>query len=66
MDIFDSINLYLMHHPVMLSQLLFFFRLKFWILLALGIYFVSLPYRAERKERKRRARSAKAKDRFLA
>ena len=66
MDFFDSLNLYLMHHPVMLSQLEFAFRIKFWLLLSLAIYFVLLPYRHRQKELKQQVKLAKAKDKFLA
>ncbi len=66
MDIFDSLNHYLMHHPVMLSQLELAFRIKFWALLGLAVYFVLLPYRHRQKEIKRQVELAKAKDKFLA
>lgn len=67
MDFFDSLNLYLMHHPIMLSQLLFAFRLKFWLLLMLALYFLTLPYRQRKKDIKKEIELAKkAKDRFLA
>lgn len=67
MDFFDSLNLYLMHHPVMLDQLAFAFRLKFWLLLGLALYFMFLPYRQRKKDIKQEIELAKtAKDRFLA
>ena len=50
MEIFDSINQYLMVHPIMIDQLEFVFRIKFWILLGLALYFVLLPYREHKKE----------------
>ena len=50
MDFFDSLNLYLMTHPVMLDQLEFLFRIKYWLLLGLAIYFVVLPYREHKRE----------------
>lgn len=66
MDFLESLNLYLMTHPVMLSQLAFVFRIKFWLLLGLAIYFISLPYRQRRKDLKKQLELAKRKDRFLA
>lgn len=50
MEIFDTINQYLMTHPNVLATLEAAFRLKFWIFLALAVYFVSLPYRQYRKD----------------
>ena len=50
MEIFDSLNLYLIQHPVMLAQLELVFRMKFWILLALALYFITLPYRHNKKK----------------
>lgn len=67
MDIIDSLNLYLMQHPIMLGQLAVAFRVKFWLLLGLAIYFVLLPYRQRKKDLKKQEEIAgKAKDRFLA
>ncbi len=67
MDFIDSLNLYLMTHPIMLSQLEFAFRIKFWLLLCLAIYFLFLPYRQRKKDIKKQLEIAKtAKDRFLA
>lgn len=67
MDFLDSLNLYLMQHPVMLTQLEYVFRIKFWVLLGLAIYFLLLPYRQRRKDLARQAELAKTKkDRFLA
>jgi hypothetical protein len=50
MEIFDSINLYLSTHPAMLDQLELLFRIKFWILLVMALYFMTLPYRHARKQ----------------
>jgi len=66
MEIFDSINLYLFNHPVMLDQLEFVFRIKFWVLLVLALYFILLPYREQRKRLKEQAKLSKKPDRFLA
>lgn len=49
MEIFDVINAHLAASPVMLDQLEMMFRIKFWLLLALAAYFLSLPYREQRK-----------------
>ena len=43
MELFDSLNHYLMTHPVMLDQLEFAFRIKYWLLLGVAIYFIILP-----------------------
>lgn len=66
MEIFDSINLHLLSHPEMLSQLEFLFRVKFWLLLGLAFYFISLPYRQHHKDVKNQAEKSKKRDRFLA
>lgn len=66
MEIFDSINLYLFNHPVMLDQLESAFRIKFWVLLILALYFILLPYREQRKRAKEQEELAKKPDRFLA
>lgn len=66
MEIFDSLNLYLMNHPVMMSQLEFAFRIKFWLLLGLALYFLSLPYRQRKKDYKKQLELAKDKDKLLA
>lgn len=49
MEIFDTINAHLAASPVMLDQLEMMFRIKFWLLLALAAYFLSLPYREQKK-----------------
>jgi hypothetical protein len=49
MDIFDTINAHLATSPDMLGQLEMMFRIKFWVLLALAAYFLSLPYREQKK-----------------
>ncbi len=51
MEIFDSINLYLMSHPVMLEQLALLFRIKFWLLLGLAFWFLYLASRETVKKR---------------
>ncbi|WP_031433226.1 hypothetical protein [Methylomarinum vadi] len=66
MDFFDTLNLYLMNHPIMLSQLALAFRIKFWLLLGLAIYFMLLPVRQRQKDLKHQEELAKAKDKFLA
>lgn len=50
MELFDQLNLYLTTHPAMLAQLAFAFKIKYWILLALALYFIFLPYRHSKKE----------------
>ena len=42
MEIFDSLNFYLMQHPVMLEQLEFAFRIKWFFLLLLALVFMRL------------------------
>lgn len=49
MDIFDTINTHLATNPFMLDQLEMMFRIKFWLLLAIAGYFLSLPYREQKK-----------------
>lgn len=66
MDFIDSLNLYLMNHPIMIDQLAVVFRIKFWTLLGLALYFLFLPYRQRRKELAKQIERAKEKDRFLA
>ncbi|MCK5477841.1 MAG: hypothetical protein KAI44_02890 [Methylococcales bacterium] len=66
MEIFDSINLYLMNHPVMIDQLAFAFRIKYWLLLGLAFYFILLPYRHHRKEIKKQIEQSKKPGKFLA
>ncbi len=50
MNILDKINNYLFHHPAMLDQLEFAFRLKFWLLLGLFAFFIVLLYLSNRQE----------------
>jgi hypothetical protein len=50
MDILDTINAHLAGNPEMLSQLELLFRIKFWLLLGLAGYFLSLPYREQKKQ----------------
>jgi hypothetical protein len=50
MELFDQLNLYLHTHPVMLDQLEFAFRIKYWVLLALAFYFILLPHRHSKKK----------------
>lgn len=59
MEIFDTINAYLFSSPDSLEQLEMMFRIKFWLLLALAAYFLSLPYRESRKEKQRLQHLAK-------
>ena len=66
MEIFDSINLYLMAHPIMIDQLEFVFRIKYWILLGLAFYFVLLPYREHKKEVRKQKVLSKTRGHFLA
>lgn len=66
MEIFDSINLYLMNHPVMIDQLAFAFRIKYWLLLGLAFYFILLPHRQYRKEIKKQSEQSKTPGKFLA
>jgi hypothetical protein len=66
MEIFDSINLYLMTHPVMIDQLELVFRVKYWCLLGLALYFVLLPFREQKKEIKRQKALSKTRGHFLA
>jgi hypothetical protein len=49
MEIFDIINAHLASSPIMLDQLEMMFRIKFWVLLAVAAYFLSLPYREQKK-----------------
>lgn len=59
MEIFDTINTHLAGSPDMLGQLEMMFRIKFWLLLALAAYFLSLPYRERRKEKQQHEHLAK-------
>lgn len=54
MNIFDKINSYLFHHPQMLDQLEFAFRLKFWLLLGLFAYFILLVALSNRQQTQRK------------
>jgi hypothetical protein len=54
MEIFDFINGMLHTHPDMLYQLEIAFRIQFWSLLILAVYFLSLPYREKIKKEKKR------------
>lgn len=66
MEIIDSFNLYLMTHPLMLDQLELAFRVKYWALLGLAIYFVLLPYREYKKEIRKQKELSKKPGHFLA
>lgn len=66
MEFLESLNQYLMTHPVMQDELEFLFRIKHWILLGLAIYFVLLPYREHKKEISQQAKLAKMSGHFLA
>ena len=63
MELFDQLNFYLNTHPGMLEQLAFAIQIKYWILLALALYFILLPYRHSKKKS---ARAADDKNQFLA
>ena len=66
MELFDSINIYLINHPVMLDQLELAFRIKYWLLSGLAIYFVTLPYRVHKQEIRKQKKLSKTRDHFLA
>ncbi len=66
MELFDSINLYLASHPLMLDQLELLFRIKFWLLLGLAIYFLLLPYRQHQLDIKQQQKPSKTPGRFQA
>lgn len=66
MEIFDIINVYLIHNPLLLEQLEMLFRIKFWLLLILAGYFLSLPYREQRKIKAELKNKQNQKGRFLA
>jgi hypothetical protein len=66
MKIFDSINEYILSHPVLLDNLELAFRIKYWLLLGLAIFFVLLPYRERKKQLLRQKEQAKKDDNFLA
>ena len=51
MEIFDSINFYLMSHPAMLEQLALLFWIKSWLLLGLAFWFFFLASRETIKKR---------------
>lgn len=63
MDFFESLNLYLMHHPAMLEQLEFAFRIKWWCLFLLLLVFLRLAaYGSQGKPKKTESND----DQFLA
>jgi len=66
MEFFDSLNHYLATHPVVLDHLEVAFRIKYWLLLGIAVYFVLLPYRRYRKEIKRQIELSKTEGHFLA
>ncbi len=66
MELFDSINLYLLNHPLLLNQLEFLFRVKYWIFLTMAIYFVLLPYRQRLRDIKEQKKLSKKPGKFLA
>ncbi|NOQ36363.1 MAG: hypothetical protein GQ569_10795 [Methylococcaceae bacterium] len=51
MDFFEHLNLQIASNPDMLMQLETALRFKFWGLLLLAIYFVSLPLREQKKQK---------------
>ena len=55
MEFLDSLNLYLSSHPVMFDQLVTIFRIKYWLLSGIAIYFLFLPSRESRKQQKEAA-----------
>ena len=55
MEIFDSLNIYLSSHPVMIDQLMTVFRIKFWLLSGIALYFLFLPSRENKKNQKEAA-----------
>ena len=59
MDIFDLINSHLAANSEMLAQLETMLRIKFWLLLAMAAYFLSLPYREQKKRAKLNAQLLK-------
>jgi len=67
MELFDSLNLYLLNHPILLDQLERAYRIKFWLFLALAIYFMLLPYRQQQQEiKEEKKRRSKTPGRFIA
>lgn len=66
MEFFDSINHYLMTHPVMIEQLESILKIKSGILLGLAAYFVLLPYREQKKQRQKQKQLSKQPGHFLA
>lgn len=66
MELFDSLNLYLITHPISLDQLELAFRIKYWLFLGLAIYFVLLPYRDHKKEIRKQKKMSKSPGHFLA
>ena len=51
MEFLDLINLQLADNPAALAQLELMFRIQFWVLLLLAAYFLSLPYREQKKRK---------------
>ncbi len=66
MEILDIINAHIASSPVMLDQLETLFRIKFWLLLMLTGYFLSLPYREQRKRKHALKKQRSPKDHFWA
>jgi hypothetical protein len=66
MEIFDIINAHLASSPVMLEELEILFRIKFWLLLILAAYFLSLPYREKKKIKAELKKKQDKGDSFLA
>ncbi len=66
MDILEKINAYILSHPVIAENIELAFRIKFWLLLILAIYFMSLPYREYKKNLMKQKEDAKKDTNFLA
>jgi hypothetical protein len=49
LEFFDFLNTQIADNPAALAQLELMFRIKFWLLLLLAAYFLSLPYREQKK-----------------
>ena len=63
MEFLDSLNFYLFSHPVLLGHLAAAFRIKYWLLSGIAIYFMFLPLRESRKKEQE---ASENKDQFLA
>ena len=52
MEIIDSLNIYLSSHPLMFDQLITVFRIKYWLMSGIALYFLFLPLRESKKKQK--------------